>query len=83
MHATFSAVERAGTDPRGATVAVQGFGKVGGLAAQHPHDAGCTVVAVSDVKGGVYLRRGLDPAALLAHLRAEPGRSSARPARTP
>jgi len=69
MHATFSALEQDGVDPRGATVAVQGFGKVGGLAAQYLHDAGCNVVAVSDVQGGVHLGRGLDPAALIAHLR--------------
>jgi glutamate dehydrogenase (NAD(P)+) len=68
MYAAFSALHEAGVDHRGATVAVQGFGKVGGLAAQYLHDAGCVVVAVSDVKGGVHSRRGLDPAALLRHL---------------
>jgi glutamate dehydrogenase (NAD(P)+) len=69
MFATFSALREAGVDHRGATVAVQGFGKVGGLAAQFLHDAGCNVVAVSDVKGGVYNPGGLNPAALLRHLR--------------
>jgi glutamate dehydrogenase (NAD(P)+) len=69
MFAAFSALHEAGIDHRGATVAVQGFGKVGGLAAQYLHDAGCTVVAVSDVKGGVYSAKGLDPAALLRHLK--------------
>ena len=70
MYAAFCALREAGVDPRGATVAVQGFGKVGGLAAQYLHDAGCRVVAVSDVKGGVYNGKGLNPAALLRHLRA-------------
>jgi len=70
MHATFSALEQAGVDRRGARVAVQGFGKVGGLAAQYLHDAGCLVVAVSDVAGGVLNTRGLDPLALLRHLRS-------------
>jgi glutamate dehydrogenase (NAD(P)+) len=69
MYAAFSALHEAGIDHRGATVAVQGFGKVGGLAAQYLHDAGCTVVAVSDVKGGVYSSKGLNPAALLRHLK--------------
>ena len=69
MFATFSALREAGVDHRGVTVAVQGFGKVGGLAAQFLHDAGCNVVAVSDVKGGVYNPKGLNPAALLRHLR--------------
>jgi glutamate dehydrogenase (NAD(P)+) len=70
MYSTFFALREAGVDHRGATVAVQGFGKVGGLAAQYLHDAGCTVVAVSDVKGGVYNPKGLNPAALLKHLRS-------------
>jgi len=69
MFSTFFALREAGVDHRGVTVAVQGFGKVGGLAAQYLHDAGCTVVAVSDVKGGVYNPKGLNPAALLKHLR--------------
>jgi glutamate dehydrogenase (NAD(P)+) len=70
MYAAFSALKEAGIDHRGATVAVQGFGKVGGLAAQYLHDAGCLVVAVSDVKGGVYNAKGLNPAALLRHLKS-------------
>ena len=73
MFAAFSALREAGVDPRGATVAVQGFGKVGGLAAQFLHDAGCTVVAVSDVGGGVYDRSGLDTAGLLRHIPAGAG----------
>jgi glutamate dehydrogenase (NAD(P)+) len=70
MFSTFFALREAGVDHRGATVAVQGFGKVGGLAAQYLHDAGCMVVAVSDVKGGVYNPKGLNPAALIKHLRS-------------
>ena len=70
MYAAFSALREAGVDPQGATVAVQGFGKVGALAAQYLHDAGCTVVAVSDVKGGVLNSRGLNPVALIRSLRA-------------
>ncbi len=69
MYSAFAALRQHGVDYRGATVAVQGFGKVGGLAAQYLHDAGCLVVAVSDVKGGVYNPRGLNPPALLRHIR--------------
>jgi glutamate dehydrogenase (NAD(P)+) len=65
----FLALRAAGLDPRDVTVAVQGFGKVGGLAAQYLHDAGCKVVAVSDVKGGAYNAMGLNPAAMLRALR--------------
>ncbi len=65
----FLALREAGIDPRDASVAIQGFGKVGGLAAQYLHDAGCKVVAVSDVKGGAYNALGLNPAAMLRALR--------------
>ena len=66
--AAFAALQELGWDPRQTTVAVQGFGKVGALAAQYLHDAGCRVVAVSDVKGGVYNPAGLNPAALIRHM---------------
>ena len=70
MYTAFCALRAAGVDHRGVRVAVQGFGKVGGLAAQYLHDAGCCVVAVSDLGGGVYNSRGLDPSALLKHVRS-------------
>jgi glutamate dehydrogenase (NAD(P)+) len=53
----------------GRTAAVQGFGKVGGPAAQYLSDAGMSVVAVSDVSGGVHRTSGLDIAALRAWAR--------------
>ncbi len=61
------AIKQLGRTPEGLRVAVQGFGKVGGFAAQLFHDVGCNVVAVSDFKGGVYNSRGLNPTALLRH----------------
>jgi glutamate dehydrogenase (NAD(P)+) len=42
---------------------VQGFGNVGGVAAQELADRGATVLAVSDISGGIYDERGLDVAA--------------------
>ncbi|MBS1678882.1 MAG: Glu/Leu/Phe/Val dehydrogenase [Actinobacteria bacterium] len=66
-------LERQGIAPRGATVAIQGFGKVGAHAARYLHDAGLRVVAVSDVHGGTFCAAGLDPTLLLDHLK-EAGR---------
>jgi glutamate dehydrogenase (NADP+) len=51
---------------KGLTVAVQGFGNVGYNMAKFLHEAGFTVVAVSDSKGGIYVPEGLDPATTLA-----------------
>jgi glutamate dehydrogenase (NAD(P)+) len=61
-----AALAALGRSPEGVTVAVQGFGKVGALAAQYLSDAGCRVVAVSDVSGAVHSRAGLDIADLRA-----------------
>src|SRR5438270_3043489 len=41
-------------------VAIQGFGNVGSWVARGLHELGIKVVAVSDVKGGVYRADGLD-----------------------
>jgi glutamate dehydrogenase (NAD(P)+) len=46
---------------------VQGFGNVGGIAAQELHDKGARVVAVSDVSGGVHDENGLDISELRAY----------------
>ena len=48
---------------------VQGFGNVGGVAAAELHALGATVIAVSDVSGGLYSAAGLDIAALHAYVR--------------
>lgn len=54
-------------DLRGLTVAIQGFGNVGGIAAELFHEAGARIVAVSDSRGGAHAPGGLDPGAALAH----------------
>jgi len=59
VHATLNALARAGSGTDGKTVAVQGFGKVGALAARFLAEAGCRVVAVSDLTGGAYQADGL------------------------
>jgi glutamate dehydrogenase (NAD(P)+) len=42
---------------------VQGFGNVGGVAAQELADRGAAVLAVSDISGGIYDEKGIDVAA--------------------
>ncbi|MFH0749383.1 MAG: Glu/Leu/Phe/Val dehydrogenase [Candidatus Gottesmanbacteria bacterium] len=48
------------------TASVQGFGNVGYNIAKFLHEHGFTVVAVSDSKGGIYNKEGLDPEIVLA-----------------
>lgn len=51
-------------------VAVQGFGNVGFYAAKALADAGCKIVAVSDVRGGVYNANGLNFSKLSEYISA-------------
>ncbi len=63
------AANRIGLQIQGAAVAIQGFGNVGGVSARLFADAGARVVAVQDHAGTIYQARGLDVAALQAHVR--------------
>ncbi len=58
------ALKDMGMDVNKATVVVQGYGNVGGWAARTMAAQGAKVIAVSDVKGGIYNRTGLDLKAL-------------------
>src|SRR5690606_36512506 len=62
------AAARIGLDVRGARVAVQGFGNVGGVAARLFAEAGAKIVAVQDHQGTIVHDGGLDVAALQAHV---------------
>jgi len=55
------------------TVAIQGFGKVGASAAVECARQGFTILAVSDVKGGVHNPKGLDVEALIQFSRKTGG----------
>jgi glutamate dehydrogenase (NAD(P)+) len=64
LYQTLSALRKQGIDVEDVSVAIQGFGKVGGATARLLHDQGCRIVAVADEKGGPHLNRGLDPDAI-------------------
>jgi glutamate dehydrogenase/leucine dehydrogenase len=60
FYTTQCACEHLGMPLKGATVAVQGFGNAGSIAAQLLHEAGDKVIAVSDSTGCIYNRNGLN-----------------------
>jgi glutamate dehydrogenase (NAD(P)+) len=60
------AARHLGLDVAGATVAVQGFGNAGSVAASLIAEAGARVVAISDVFGGIARPEGLDVKAVRA-----------------
>lgn len=61
-----AACEAAGIDMKGASAAIEGFGKVGGGVARYLDEGGARVVAVSTLLGTIYNPRGLDVPTLLA-----------------
>ena len=63
------AAARRRMDIKGARVAVQGFGNVGGIAARLFAEAGAKVVAVQDHVTTVVSSSGIDVDALLAHVK--------------
>ncbi len=61
-----------GFNLRGARVIVQGFGNVGSAAAEILDALGAKIVAVNDANGTVHREAGLDVAALVHHVHANP-----------
>jgi glutamate dehydrogenase/leucine dehydrogenase len=59
------ACELAGIDMKGASVAIEGFGKVGGGVARYIAEAGAKVIALSTVDGMILNEDGLDVKILL------------------
>lgn len=59
-----------GVDLQDATVAIQGFGKVGTQMAEMLVQDGAKVAAVSDSSGAMFNGKGLDPVALREHKKA-------------
>jgi glutamate dehydrogenase (NAD(P)+) len=60
LYITQEACRDTGIDLTGASIAIQGFGNVGSVAARLLARAGAKVVAVSDDRGGIYNPEGLD-----------------------
>ncbi len=70
VHVTAAALKEADVPLPEVSVAIQGFGKVGGHAASIFADRGARVVAVSDLYGGVRADDGLDVERLQQHVEA-------------
>ncbi len=66
MLVTREAMEHLGLPMQGATVAVQGFGNVGSVAARLLAREGCKIVAIGDRFGALYNAAGIDIDAAIA-----------------
>ncbi len=67
VFALLRACEKRGITPRGATVAIQGFGNAGYHMARILADLGFEIRAVSDSRGGIISQQALDPAAVMEY----------------
>jgi len=65
---TAAIAKEMGLDLKGLRVAVQGAGNVGSNAAKALHELGAKIVAISDVRGGVFNPAGIDPFKLFASM---------------
>lgn len=62
------AIEKLGMTKENSTVAIQGFGNVGLAVAAYLHDKGLKIIAVSDIKGGIYNKSGINIKELIEHV---------------
>jgi glutamate dehydrogenase (NAD(P)+) len=62
------AIKRFKMTPPTTRVVVQGAGNVGGIGARLLHESGYKVVALSDIRGGIYNENGIDVHEALGHL---------------
>ena len=67
MISTLSLLTKFKVNPFGATVAVQGFGNVGSWAAYLLKERGCKVLAISDISGGYYNKKGINVGKAITH----------------
>jgi glutamate dehydrogenase (NAD(P)+) len=63
----FEALKHFNMSPSNTTCAIQGFGNAGSVAARFLHEAGTKIIAVSDSKGAVYNKEGLNPNKVAEH----------------
>jgi glutamate dehydrogenase (NAD(P)+) len=68
MIVTKEALEHLGMPIQGTTVAIQGFGNVGSVAAQLLQREGCKIVAIGDRSKSVYNAKGIDIDTAIAHV---------------
>ena len=71
MIVTKEALKHLGMEVQGTTVAVQGFGNVGSVAADLLEREGCKIVAISDRTGAFYNKNGIDIDAAIKYVKKD------------
>jgi glutamate dehydrogenase (NAD(P)+) len=60
MITTMEALKKLNLDPKKTTAVIQGFGNVGSVSADLLSKQGCKIIAVSDISGGYYNKKGIN-----------------------
>ena len=71
MFNTIELLKKQKIDPKKTTIAVQGFGNVGSIAAELLRKKGCKICAISDVSTGLFNSNGLDITDILSYINSE------------
>lgn len=69
VYTILSTLKVNGIDSTDMDVAIQGFGNVGSNAAKILYDLGFRIVAISDISGGIYNKKGINPYELLEYMK--------------
>ncbi len=68
---TIEILKKLNINPKKTSIAIQGFGNVGSIAAELLEDIGCKICAISDVSTGLYNSNGLDIPNILLYINSE------------
>lgn len=72
---TLEAMKKLKLNPKKSTVVVQGFGNVGSTAAKLLAEQGLKIIAISDITGGYYNKKGIDIEKAIKHVQENPDRT--------
>jgi glutamate dehydrogenase (NAD(P)+) len=75
MIVTLAAMEKLKLKPKKSTAVVQGFGNVGSVSAKLLAEKGLKIIAISDITGGYYNKKGIDIERAIQYVQKNPERT--------
>ncbi|MCS7230033.1 MAG: Glu/Leu/Phe/Val dehydrogenase [Candidatus Kryptonium sp.] len=75
MIATLAAMKKLNLDPKKSTAVIQGFGNVGSVSAKLLSEQGLKIIAISDITGGYYNKKGIDVEKAIQYVQNNPDRT--------
>ncbi len=75
MIVTLEAMKKLKLNPKKSTAVVQGFGNVGSVSAKLLFERGLKIIAISDITGGYYNKKGIDIEKAIKYVQNNPDRT--------